>query len=61
MPKKFNNTSIVFRCPSNLKTRMREFAENNGQHMSAFIRSACMEVLKREASTLPPISQAQVQ
>lgn len=55
MNSKIHNSNVVFRCPSNLKDRMRAFAEGNGKRLSAFIRSACMEVLKREAPTLPSL------
>jgi hypothetical protein len=52
-----HNSNVVFRCPSNLKDRMRAFAEGNGERLSAFIRSACMEVLKREASSAPQLKE----
>jgi hypothetical protein len=52
-----HNSNVVFRCPSNLKDRMRAFAEDNGERLSAFIRSACMEVLKREAPTIPQLKE----
>ncbi len=44
----FQNSNVVFRCPAGLKAKMRAFAEANDQHLSAFIRSACVEVLRRE-------------
>jgi hypothetical protein len=44
----FQNTNVVFRCPAGLKAKMRAFAEANDQHLSSFIRSACVEVLRRE-------------
>ena len=53
----FQNTNVVFRCPAGLKAKMRAFAEANDQHLSSFIRSACVEVLRREMagsfSTIP--------
>jgi predicted DNA-binding ribbon-helix-helix protein len=33
---------------------MRAFAEANDQHLSSFIRSACVEVLRREMSDYRP-------
>ena len=45
---KFQTSNIVFRCPANLKAKMRAFAEANDTHLSSFIRSACVEVLRRE-------------
>jgi hypothetical protein len=52
-----HNSNVVFRCPQDLKTRMRVFAEGNGERLSAFIRSACMEVLKREAPSVPQLKE----
>ena len=50
----FQNTNVVFRCPAGLKAKMRAFAEANDQHLSAFIRSACVEVLRREMAGAYP-------
>jgi hypothetical protein len=47
---KFHNTNVVFRCPAELKDRMRSFAESRDQELSTFIRSACVEVIRREMS-----------
>ena len=33
---------------------MKAFAEANDQHLSSFIRSACVEVLRREMPTVYP-------
>jgi hypothetical protein len=44
----FQNSNVVFRCPASLKAKMRAFAEANDTHLSNFIRSACVEVLRRE-------------
>lgn len=44
----FQNANIVFRAPAGLKAKMKAFAEANDQHLSSFIRSACVEVLRRE-------------
>ena len=52
-----HNSNVVFRCPQDLKARMRAFAESNGQRLSSFIRSACVEVLRREASIAPPMTE----
>ncbi len=57
MNNKIHNSNVVFRCPSNLKDRMRAFAEDNGERLSAFIRSACMDVLKREAPSIPQFKE----
>jgi hypothetical protein len=50
----FQNSNVVFRCPASLKAKMRAFAEANDQHLSSFIRSACVEVLRREMSDYRP-------
>lgn len=50
----FQNSNVVFRCPASLKAKMKAFAEANDQHLSSFIRSACVEVLRREMPTAYP-------
>ena len=57
MNNKTHNSNVVFRCPQDLKSRMRSFAESNGQRLSSFIRSACVEVLKREAPIAPTLNE----
>ena len=51
----FQNSNVVFRCPAALKAKMKAFAEANDQHLSAFIRSACVEVLRREMASPYPV------
>lgn len=51
---KYQNSNIVFRCPANLKAKMRAFAEANDTHLSSFIRSACVEVLRRDMPSYHP-------
>ena len=48
------NENVVFRCPSTLKQRMKAFAEANDLHLSAFIRGACSDVLRRESPSFYP-------
>ena len=48
------NSNVVFRCPASLKAKMRAFAEANDTHLSNFIRSACVDVLRREMGSFPP-------
>ena len=50
----FQNTNVVFRCPASLKAKMRAFAEANDTHLSSFIRSACVDVLRREMGDYRP-------
>lgn len=42
------NTNVAFRCPAPLKAKMLAFAEANNQHLSDFIRSACVDALRRQ-------------
>jgi hypothetical protein len=53
MPK-FQNSNIVFRCPISLKAKMRALAEANDQHLSYFIRSACVDALHRQMPSYQP-------
>ena len=46
--KAFQNSNVIFRCPAGLKAKMKAFAEANDQHLSNFVRSACVDALKRE-------------
>jgi hypothetical protein len=50
----FQNTNVVFRCPAGLKAKMKAYAEANDIHLSNFIRSACVEVLRREMPEYRP-------
>ena len=57
--KAFQNSNVIFRCPSSLKAKMKAFAEANDQHLSNFVRSACVDALKREfPSEYPRIPSA---
>jgi hypothetical protein len=47
-------TNVVFRCPEGLKEKMKIYAEANDIQLSAAIRSACSELLKREMPSLFP-------
>ena len=44
----FQNSNVVFRCPAGLKAKMKAFAEANDQHLSNFVRSVCVDALKRQ-------------
>ena len=57
--KTFQNSNVIFRCPAGLKAKMKAFAEANDQHLSNFVRSACVDALKREfPSEYPRIPSA---
>ena len=45
---RFQNSNVIVRCPAGLKAKMKAFAEANDQHLSNFVRSACVDALKRE-------------
>jgi hypothetical protein len=45
---KYQNSNVAFRCPKSLKEKMKLVAEGREEHLSSFIRSACLEVIKRE-------------
>lgn len=49
----FQNTNIVFRCPVSLKEKMKAVAEEREEHLSSLIRSACLEVIRKDASIYP--------
>lgn len=51
------NENVVFRCPIPLKEKMKAFAEANQQRLSAFIRSACVEAMKKPQAPLSPIQK----
>ena len=57
----FQNSNVVFRCPAGLTAKMIAFAEANDQHLSQFIRSACVEVLRREMAGAYPIAPSEQQ
>lgn len=50
----FYNTNVVFRCPAELKDKLKSVAEARDQELSSFIRRACVELLRREAPTFIP-------
>ncbi len=52
----FQNSNVVFRCPISLKEKMKAVAEAREEHLSSFIRSACIEVLRREYPSSYPKS-----
>lgn len=57
----FQNSNIVFRCPLSLKEKMKVLAEEREEHLSSFIRFACVEVLHREYPSKFPRSVSELQ
>jgi hypothetical protein len=45
------NELIAFRCPNVLKDKLRAYAKANKLRMSAVIRSACSEYLRKDQVT----------
>ena len=53
-----HNQNVAFRCPNTLKEKLQTYAEENDLRVSAVIRTACVEWLKREAPhRLPMLPQ----
>lgn len=50
----FQNSNVVFRCPLGLKAKMKAFAEANDTHLSTFVRSACIDALRRQMPSYQP-------
>ncbi len=46
--KLIQNTNMAFRCPSDLKERLEQFAMKKNSHVSSIIRSACSDWLKQK-------------
>jgi hypothetical protein len=45
----YNCTNIVFRAPASLKRELTALAKEKEQHVSALIRTACLEFLQNDA------------
>jgi hypothetical protein len=46
------NSNLAFRCPEHLRRKLTVYAEETNLHVSALVRNACLELLKREAPHL---------
>ena len=46
-----HNQNVAFRCPNTLKQKLQNFADENDLRMSAVIRNACVDYLRKEQST----------
>jgi hypothetical protein len=48
------NSNLAFRCPNSLKQKLVIHAEQSDVHVSELVRTACIDLLKREAPHLFP-------
>ena len=46
-----HNQNVAFRCPNTLKQKLQTYADENDLRMSAVIRNACVDYLRKEQST----------
>ena len=46
-----HNQNVAFRCPNTLKHKLQNFADENDLRMSAVIRNACVDYLRKEQGT----------
>ena len=48
------NENVAFRCPNTLKEKLQRYAEENDLRMSAVVRTACVDYLRKEYSIANP-------
>ena len=54
-----HNQNVAFRCPNSLKQKLEVYAEENDLRVSAVIRNACVDYLRKQMpTTFPPLSPA---
>ena len=46
-----HNQNVAFRCPNTLKDKLQSYADENDLRVSAVIRNACVDYLRKEKST----------
>ena len=44
------NENVAFRCPNTLKEKLQKYEEENDLRVSAVIRTACVEYIRKEQS-----------
>ncbi len=47
----YQNVIVCFRIPESLRDRLKKYADDNEKHLSAIIRMACSDFLKRTKET----------
>ena len=50
-----HNQNLAFRCPNTLKDKLQSYADENDLRVSAVIRNACVDYLRKEQ--VPAFSQ----
>lgn len=54
-----HNQNVAFRCPNTLKEKLQTYADENDLRVSAVIRNACVDYLRKEKPTAyAPLSAA---
>ena len=54
-----HNQNVAFRCPNTLKEKLQNYADENDLRMSAVIRNACVDYLRKQMPTaFSPLSPA---
>ena len=60
-----HNQNVAFRCPNTLKEKLQTYADENDLRVSAVIRNACVDYLRKQIPTafapLSPASFADIQ
>ena len=49
-----HNQNVAFRCPNTLKEKLQTYANDNDLRVSAVIRNACVDYLRKENSIANP-------
>lgn len=47
-----HNQNVAFRCPNTLKEKLQTYANDNDLRVSAVIRNACVDYLRKEQSSM---------
>ena len=54
-----HNQNVAFRCPNTLKEKLQTYADENDLRVSAVIRNACVDYLRKEKPiAFAPLSPA---
>ena len=54
-----HNQNVAFRCPNTLKEKLQTYADENDLRVSAVIRNACVDYLRKQMPTaFAPLSPA---
>ena len=54
-----HNQNVAFRCPNTLKEKLQTYADENDLRVSAVIRNACVDYLRKQMpKAFAPLSHA---